>query len=112
MVPVLNFKKNKLSLIQRKPCQQQGFFIIRNRYQRHYYLLSQTTDQMSISTKNVVFVTGAFVTNGCWDEWRTYFEARGYTTIAPAWPFKNGTAEELRNRQPADTDLALLTLTK
>lgn len=65
---------------------------------------------MSITSKNIVFVTGAFVTNGCWDEWRPYFESKGYSTIAPAWPFKDGTAEELRNRQPNDTDLAALTL--
>jgi pimeloyl-ACP methyl ester carboxylesterase len=64
----------------------------------------------TIQTKNIVFVTGAFVTNACWDEWRTYFESKGYTTVAPAWPFKNGTAEQLRNRQPNDTDLAALTL--
>jgi pimeloyl-ACP methyl ester carboxylesterase len=64
----------------------------------------------TIQTKNIVFVTGAFVTNACWDEWRTYFENKGYTTVAPAWPFKNGTAEQLRNRQPNDTDLAALTL--
>lgn len=63
-----------------------------------------------ITSKNIVFVTGAFVTNSCWDEWRTYFEEQGYTTHAPAWPFKNGTADELRRRQPYDTDLAGLTL--
>jgi pimeloyl-ACP methyl ester carboxylesterase len=63
-----------------------------------------------ITSKNIVFVTGAFVTNACWDDWRTYFEGEGYTTHAPAWPFKNGTADELRRRQPDDTDLAALTL--
>lgn len=60
--------------------------------------------------KNVVFVTGAFVTNSCWDEWKAYFESKGYSTVAPAWPFKDGTAAELRARQPHDTDLAHLTL--
>ncbi|MVM31393.1 alpha/beta fold hydrolase [Spirosoma sp. HMF4905] len=61
-------------------------------------------------TKDVVFVTGAFVSNSGWDEWRTYFESKGYNTIAPAWPFKDGTAAELRARQPNDTDLANLSL--
>lgn len=65
---------------------------------------------MSLRTKNIVFVTGAFVSNACWDEWRTYFESKGYSTVAPAWPFKVGTAAELRARQPHDTDLAALTL--
>ncbi|OJV20482.1 MAG: alpha/beta hydrolase [Dyadobacter sp. 50-39] len=63
-----------------------------------------------MKTKTVLFVTGAFVTHHCWDEWRTYFEERGYNTFAPAWPFKDGTAAELRARQPHDTDLARLTL--
>lgn len=66
----------------------------------------------SSNTKNIVFVTGAFVTHHCWDEWRVYFESKGYHTVAPPWPFKNGTAAELRNRQPNDTDLAALTLTQ
>lgn len=62
-------------------------------------------------TKNVVFVTGAFVSHHCWDEWQTYFQSKGYNTVAPPWPFKDAdTAEELRNRQPNDTDLAHLTL--
>jgi pimeloyl-ACP methyl ester carboxylesterase len=62
------------------------------------------------TTKDIVFVTGAFVSNNCWDEWRTYFESKGFNTVAPAWPFKDGTAAELRARQPHDTDLAKLTL--
>lgn len=65
-----------------------------------------------IQSKTIVFVTGAFVANSCWDEWIAYFERNGYTAIAPSWPFKNGTAEALRNRQPKDTDLAGLTLKK
>ncbi|SDG24039.1 Lysophospholipase, alpha-beta hydrolase superfamily [Dyadobacter soli] len=63
-----------------------------------------------MKTKTIMFVTGAFVTHHCWDEWREYFEARGYSTLAPAWPFKDGTAAELRARQPNDVDLARLTL--
>jgi pimeloyl-ACP methyl ester carboxylesterase len=61
-------------------------------------------------TKTIVFVTGAFVTHHGWKEWQTYFESKGYTTIAPPWPYKDGTAAELRARQPNDTDLAALTL--
>lgn len=65
---------------------------------------------MPLQTRNIVFVTGAFVSNSCWDDWRIYFESKGYSTIAPPWPFKNGSAAELRARQPHDTDLAKLTL--
>jgi pimeloyl-ACP methyl ester carboxylesterase len=66
----------------------------------------------SIKTKNIVFVTGAFVNSSSWDEWESYFQSKGYTTTAPPWPFKNGTTAELRKRQPHDTDLAALTLTE
>jgi pimeloyl-ACP methyl ester carboxylesterase len=66
----------------------------------------------SIKTKNVVFVTGAFVNSSSWDEWQSYFQSKGYTTTAPPWPFKNGGSAELRKRQPHDTDLAALTLTE
>lgn len=61
-------------------------------------------------TKDVVFITGAFVTHHGWDTWRAHFEEHGYRTIAPPWPYKDLTAEELRDRQPYDTDLADLTL--
>ena len=64
----------------------------------------------SITSKNIVFITGAFVNNTCWDEWRTYFQSRGYKTTAPAWPYKDGSTAELRARHPNDADLALLTL--
>ncbi len=60
----------------------------------------------------VLFITGAFVSNHCWDEWKIYFEAKGYTTLAPAWPHKDAPAEVLRNRQPdaliASNRLAML----
>jgi len=65
----------------------------------------------TLQTNSVVFITGAFVTHHCWDEWRAYFEAKGFDTAAPPWPFKNGTAPELRSRHPDDTGLAALTLT-
>jgi pimeloyl-ACP methyl ester carboxylesterase len=67
---------------------------------------------MKANYKNVLFITGAFVSNTCWDEWVKYFEEKGYNTLAPAWPFKDGTAKELRDRQPYDIGLAMLTLTQ
>lgn len=63
------------------------------------------------NTKTVVFITGAFVSHTGWSEWRKYFEAKGYKTVAPAWPHKDGTAEELRDLHPDDNpDLAGMTL--
>jgi len=64
-------------------------------------------------SKTVVFITGAFVHHSCWDEWRAYFESKGYKTIAPPWPHKDAPAENLRNSQPntviASNRLATLT---
>jgi len=67
----------------------------------------------SSNSKTILFVTGAFVHHSGWDEWKTYFESKGYKTVAPPWPFKDApTAADLRNRQPNDTNLAALTLTE
>ena len=52
----------------------------------------------------ILFITGAFVSNACWDDWKLYFESKGYKTLAPPWPNKEAPAEKLRNQQP---DLAI-----
>lgn len=54
----------------------------------------------TIQSKTIVFITGAFVTNQGWTEWQRYFEAKGYKTIAPAWPFKEGNPADLRSSHP------------
>lgn len=64
-----------------------------------------------MQTKHVLFVTGAFVTNRGWRPWQEYFESKGYTTSAPAWPHKEGSPEELRAMHPhGNPGLADLTL--
>lgn len=65
----------------------------------------------TINSKTVLFVTGNFVSHHGWDDWKTYFEKQGYTTLAPAWPFKDAPAAELRQRHP-DKDIASLRLTQ
>lgn len=50
--------------------------------------------------KSILFITGAFVGNNCWDDWSTYFESKGYKTTAPPWPGKEASVSELRNRHP------------
>jgi pimeloyl-ACP methyl ester carboxylesterase len=55
------------------------------------------TTTMPIS---IVFITGTFLGNNCWDEWELYFESKGYKCMAPAWPFKYDSPEELRNMHP------------
>lgn len=61
--------------------------------------------------ETIVFITGAFVSHHIWDHWIAYFQEKGYKAIAPAWPHKNGTVQELRNR-PDDTALAQLRLSE
>jgi pimeloyl-ACP methyl ester carboxylesterase len=63
-----------------------------------------------MKTKTIVFITGAFVHHCCWDEWIEYFEGKGYKCTAPPWLYKDApTAEILRECQPEDINLALLT---
>ena len=49
------------------------------------------------SFKTVVFITGAFVSHHGWDNWKVYFEQKGYRVILPSWPGKEASASELRN---------------
>ena len=45
----------------------------------------------------VVFVHGLWLLASSWDNWRKFFEAQGYTTIAPGWPDDPETVEEAKN---------------
>ncbi len=60
-------------------------------------------------TTTIVFITGAFLNNSIWDDWRIFFETNGYITIAPPWPYKDATTRELRSRHP-DTAIASIDL--
>jgi pimeloyl-ACP methyl ester carboxylesterase len=55
---------------------------------------------MANGTKTVVFVQGAWMTPHCWDNLRKPFEAAGYETHAPSWPYIEGSAAELRANPP------------
>ena len=65
----------------------------------------------SIQSKTIVFIHGAFVSNSCWDQWKTYYESKGYTVTVPPWPYKDAPASVLRSRQP-DSAVASLGLTQ
>jgi pimeloyl-ACP methyl ester carboxylesterase len=65
-----------------------------------WLMLNQTISMAHHLPGSIVFITGAFIGNNCWDEWKLYFESRGYHCIAPAWPHKDAAPEELRNRHP------------
>jgi non-heme chloroperoxidase len=47
----------------------------------------QEIDHANTSGKQpVVFVHGLWLLASSWDNWRQFFEERGYTTLAPGWP--------------------------
>ncbi|XZF14210.1 alpha/beta hydrolase [Chitinophagaceae bacterium MMS25-I14] len=63
----------------------------------------------NIQSKKVVFITGSFVGHAGWDNWKMYFESRGYKTMAPPWPKKEGTPAALRSKHP-DSPIASVRL--
>ena len=60
-------------------------------------------------TRTIVLIHGMYVGPSSWDPWREHFEARGYSTLAPAWPGHETTAAQARAAHP-DPDLAALDL--
>lgn len=48
--------------------------------------------------KTIMFIAGACVSHGYWQEWIVFFESKGYKTVAPPWLHKNDTAENLREQ--------------
>lgn len=71
---------------------------------RHKILIMQNK-----SSKTILFITGAFVSNTCWDEWCVFFKGHGYDTHAPAWLYKDAPAEVLKERHP-DKEVASIRL--
>jgi pimeloyl-ACP methyl ester carboxylesterase len=47
-------------------------------------------------SKMVVFIHGAWLTPACWEPWRLRYEGRGFTCLAPAWPFTDRPLAALR----------------
>ena len=53
--------------------------------------------------------SGMFMTPLCWEKWIPYYESKGYKVLAPAWPRRDKSVEELRKAHP-DSELAKLKL--
>ena len=62
-----------------------------------------------MTSNSIVFIHGMFVTPLCWEAWIDYFQTRGYTCAAPAWPGRDKPIETLRANHP-DPQLGRLTL--
>jgi pimeloyl-ACP methyl ester carboxylesterase len=50
--------------------------------------------------KTILFIHGAWLTANSWDSFQAYFEAQGYTTLAPSWPSKETSVNALRANPP------------
>lgn len=61
-------------------------------------------------SKTALFITGAWMHTSSWDKLRSVFEAAGYRTLAPAWPYLDGNPADLRTSP--DKRLGTLTLGK
>ncbi len=58
----------------------------------------QEIDRANTSGKQpVVFVHGLWLLASSWDNWRQFFEERGYTTLAPGWPDDPETVAEAQD---------------
>lgn len=47
-------------------------------------------------SKTIVLIHGMFVNNTSWNEWKAFFEEKGYTVYAPANPGHEGSPADLR----------------
>lgn len=47
-------------------------------------------------TKTIMLIHGAWLNSKSWENWKARFEAKGYTVIAPDWPFDEGEPSDLR----------------
>jgi pimeloyl-ACP methyl ester carboxylesterase len=57
---------------------------------------------------SIVFIHGMFQNDKSWDNWKTYFEQKGFNCVIPSWPFHEGEPADLRNNPPQELgDLTL-----
>jgi len=47
-------------------------------------------------TRTILFIHGGWVTPACWGPFVSFFEARGYRCLAPAWPGKDRSVAAIR----------------
>jgi len=62
-----------------------------------------------MKTRTIVLIHGMFMNPLCWENWIPHYESKGYKVIAPAWPRRDKSVEELRKAHP-DPELAKLKL--
>ncbi len=55
---------------------------------------------MNTNSKTILLVHGLWVTPRSWEKFQSYYEARGYRVLAPAWPGIKGEVEDMQ-RDPS-----------
>src|SRR5262245_11464088 len=55
-----------------------------------------------VKSKSIVLIHGNFVNNKSWEEWKRYYEQRGYTVYTPANHGHEGNPADLRNKVHPD----------
>ncbi len=53
-------------------------------------------------SNTIVFIHGAWLTRLSWENFKPYFEQQGYTCVAPEWPYRDKSVEELRESTPPE----------
>jgi pimeloyl-ACP methyl ester carboxylesterase len=53
-------------------------------------------------SKQILFIHGAWLTSLSWENWMPFFEKKGYRTVAPEWPYREASLEELRKNTPPE----------
>ena len=59
-----------------------------------------TTNSSDSAPDTIVLIHGLWMTPRCWEHWITYYQARGFKVLAPAYPGLDVEVEELR-RDPS-----------
>src|SRR5512142_1223747 len=62
-----------------------------------------------MKTRHIVFIHGMFMTPLCWENWIAYYQPKGYTCSAPAWPGRDQPIDVQRQKHP-DPELGRLDL--
>lgn len=47
-------------------------------------------------TKTIMLIHGAWLNAKSWEQWVAYYEAKGFTVVAPNWPYDDADPAELR----------------
>jgi pimeloyl-ACP methyl ester carboxylesterase len=56
----------------------------------------RTQPGIAAMSKTIVLIHGAWLTPACWDLIKPRYEEKGYTVIAPTWPFMDAPIDQLR----------------